>query len=71
MSLRLSPDAVRRVQSLCMKLYTRPTADLFSTLPPIDRAELTSVSWLSRTLCDQAAQRTRLQSSSKPARPYI
>ena len=29
------------------------------------------VRWLSRTLCDQAAHRTRLRSSSKPARPYI
>ena len=27
--------------------------------------------WLFRTLCDHAAQRTRLRSKSKPARPYI
>ncbi len=32
---------------------------------------VTPAPWLSRTLCDQAAQRTRLRSRSKPARPYI
>ena len=50
---------------------SRPTVYKWIDRYRTDGVEPMSLRWLSRTLCDHAVHRTRLRSSSKPARPYI